>query len=195
MKKIKMTLIIILGAMIISFGIYNIHQQYNITEGGIIGLTLLLHHHMNIPQHILSPILNTFCYVLAIRYLGKKFIAVSLISTISLSVFFKIWETFPPIIKLNNMFIITILGGIFIGVGTGLIIRQGGAGGGDDALALTITKNTNIKISYAYLIMDLTVLLLSFSYLPIKKIFLSVITVTISSFIIEFIKDTKKNNI
>ena len=36
----KKILLILLGAMICTFGIHNIHQRTNITEGGVIGLML-----------------------------------------------------------------------------------------------------------------------------------------------------------
>ena len=40
----KKILLILLGAMICTFGIHNIHQRTNITEGGVIGLMLLVEH-------------------------------------------------------------------------------------------------------------------------------------------------------
>lgn len=35
---------IAVGAGIATFGIHNIHEQTGITEGGVIGMMLLLHH-------------------------------------------------------------------------------------------------------------------------------------------------------
>jgi len=70
-------------------------------------------------------------------------------------------------------------------VGVGLIIRQGGSSGGDDALALTIERLTKWSLSKAYLITDLTVLFLSLTYIPVTGILCSLITVTLSSKLIE----------
>ena len=82
-----------------------------------------------------------------------------------------------------------ILGGIFVGVGVGLIVRQGGSSGGDDALALSISEAFKWKLSRAYLFTDVTVLILSLSYIPISRIVYSLITVTISSNLIDWIKE------
>ena len=71
-----------------------------------------------------------------------------------------------------------------MGIGVGLVVRAGGASGGDDALALIITKATGWKISFSYLFTDVTVLLLSLTYIPITKILCSLITVSVSSFLI-----------
>ena len=78
-----------------------------------------------------------------------------------------------------------VLGGLFVGAGVGLIVRAGGASGGDDALALVIAKITRCPLSRAYLATDLTVLALSASYIPLHKIACSLVTVTVSSFLIE----------
>ena len=59
-----------------------------------------------------------------------------------------------------------------------------GAAGGDDALALVIAKLLHWPVSRAYLFTDLVVLLLSLTYIPLQNIACSLVTVTLSSFII-----------
>ena len=66
----------------------------------------------------------------------------------------------------------------------GLVVRIGGACGGDDALALVVSKLSGVPIARAYLLFDLTVLLLSLSYIPVGNILCSLVTVTISSCLI-----------
>ena len=60
-----------------------------------------------------------------------------------------------------------VLGGCFVGVGVGIIVRQGGSSGGDDALALVISHVTHWRLARAYLFTDLTVLGLSLTYIPV----------------------------
>ena len=74
------------------------------------------------------------------------------------------------------------------GIGVGLIVRQGGSAGGDDALALTISRVTHWRLSRAYLFTDLTVLALSLTYIPVGRIACSLVTVTLSSFLIDRIQ-------
>lgn len=185
----KRILFIMLGTAIGSFGITNIHQRVNITEGGVLGLILLLHHWTGLSPSILSPILDLLCYTLAFRLLGWQFIKVSAFSTISLAAFFRLWESLPPLLPDLTPYPLwaALLGGLFIGVACGLILRQGGSSGGDDALALIITKLLHCRISRSYLATDLSVLLLSLSYIPLERIAYSLITVTVSSFLIDYI--------
>lgn len=186
-KKIKY---IMLGAIIYSFGIYNIHQQTGVTEGGVIGTMLLIHHWIGLEPSIITPILDISCYMFAYKYLGGRFLKISVLSTLSVSFFFKIWEQFPPILPnlSTSPLLAAILGGIFVGVGVGIIVRQGGSSGGDDALALAISKVTHCRLSKAYVFTDFTVLILSLSYIPFSRIVFSIITVTISSYIIDFVQ-------
>ncbi len=185
--------LIVLGAAIASFGLHNIHQQTNITEGGVLGLVLLFNHWLGVSPSAITPILDLICYGLAYRYLGGKFIKISILSTASMSAFFKLWEQFPPMLPDLSPYplLAAVLGGCFVGIGVGLIVRQGGSSGGDDALALVISKVTRWKISRAYLFTDLTVLCLSLSYIPLRRIAFSLVTVTISSFLIDFVQNCR----
>lgn len=182
---------IILGTAIGSFGLYNIHQQTNITEGGVLGLILLLNHWTGVSPSILSPLLDILAYALAFKFLGKDFLKVSIVATLGMAGFFKLWEQFPPILPNLSDYplIAAIAGGMFIGIGSGLIVRQGGSGAGDDALAMTISKITHCRISRAYLATDITVLALSLTYISIQRIGFSLVTVMISSLLIDFIQN------
>ena len=64
---VKKILLILLGAMICSFGIHNIHQRTNITEGGVIGLMLFAEHWLRLSPAYITPILDIACYLLALK--------------------------------------------------------------------------------------------------------------------------------
>ena len=186
----KMLLYIVLGAAITTFGIHNVHQQVGITEGGIMGLMLLLNHWFGLSPAVLTPLLDALCYLLAFQCLGGRFLKISLLSTGSVALFYRLWEQFPNMLPdLSRWPLLAALaGGAFVGVGVGIIIRQGGSAGGDDALALTISRVTRWRLSRAYLFTDLTVLALSLTYIPVGRIACSLVTVTLSSFLIDRIQ-------
>ena len=193
---VKTILFLLLGSIICSFGIHNIHQRTNITEGGIIGLMLLIEHWLKISPAYITPLLDIACYALAFKFLGANFIKLSIIATLFISGFYKIWELFPPMLPdfSSHPLIAAILGGIFVGTGIGIIVRQGGSGGGDDALALTISHALHWKLSCSYLFTDVVVLALSLTYIPVTKIIFSLITVTVSSHLIDWIREYKTQN-
>lgn len=194
----KTTVSIIIGTAITTFGLYNVHQQADITEGGILGLILLLNFWLGMSSSLLSPVLDFLSYLMGFKYLGKEFLKTSIFATLCMAGFFRLWELFPLLLPslADIPFAASVLGGCFIGIGCGLVVRQGASCAGDDALALVISKITGWRISRAYLFTDLTVLILSLSYIPLKRIIYSLITVTISSYLIDFITrfgQTKEN--
>ena len=149
-------------------------------------MTLLLKHWLGITPGITGLCIDSICYFLGYRLLGKEFLKNAVVASVGFSVFYNLYEYFGYVLPnlINMPLLAAIAGGLFVGIGVGLVVREGGASGGDDALALIISKVTKCNIAKAYLFTDLVVILLSISYIPIQKIFYSLITVTLSSFII-----------
>ena len=181
---------LLLGTCILAFGLYNIHRRVGITEGGVLGLVLLLNHDLGIPPWLASPVLDAACYALGWRYLGGDFLRLSVVSTLGVAGFLRLFELFAPLLPDLTALPLAaaLLGGLCVGVGVGLVVRQGGSSGGDDALALVVAKKTGCKLSKAYLATDLTVLLLSLSYIQLSRIAYSLITVTVSSLLIDWVQ-------
>ena len=182
-----------LGSAIQAFGLYNIHSISGVTEGGILGLTLLLHHWFGSSPALSSLVLNAACYILGAAVLGKSFIIMSAVAGGSFSAFYWLFEHFPPLWPgiADMPLLAAIVGALFIGVGVGLGVRMGGASGGDDALAMSIEKLTGIGIQWVYLVEDLVVLTLSLSYIPLRRIAYSLLTVILSGQLIGLVAKKK----
>lgn len=183
-------LIAFLASAFQAFGMYNIHALSGVTEGGVLGATLLIDHWFAISPAVSGFVLNAACYLLGWRTLGKEFIAYSVIAALGFSVGYGICEQFPPLWpEIAQMpMLAAIIGALFIGIGAGLCIRAGGATTGDDALAMSLSHILRIPIERIYLVSDLTVLGLSLSYIPLNKILYSLLTVVLSGQIIGIIQ-------
>ena len=177
-----------------AFGIYNVHALSNVTEGGVLGLTLLLEHWFSLSPAISGFLLTGVCYLIGWRTLGKEFIAYSAFAAVGFSVGYAVCEQFPPLWPgiVGYPLLAAILGALFIGIGAGICIRAGGATTGDDALAMSLSHVLKIPIQWIYLISDLTVLGLSLSYIPLGRIAYSLLTVVLSGQIIGWIQKIKK---
>ncbi|MBC3514907.1 YitT family protein [Neobittarella massiliensis] len=185
-REWKNYLTIMLGAAILAFGIYNVHRQAGITEGGVLGMTLLLDRWFGISPAVGELVMDIICYAVGYKVLGGAFARYSLVATCSFALSYGVYEMFPPLLPdlSAHPLVAAVLGAVFVGVGVGLAVRVGGACGGDDALAMVLAKKLRWPISRCYLSTDLAVLLLSLSYIPLGRIAYSLITVTISSFLI-----------
>lgn len=192
--KISFCLVAFFSAAVQAFGMYNVHAMADVTEGGVLGTTLLLAHWFGISPALSSFVMNVLCYLLGWKTLGKEFIGYSAIAACGYSVCYGICEKFPPLwpgIR-EIPLLAAVVGALFIGIGAGLCVRVGGATSGDDALAMSLSHITKVPIQWIYLISDLMVLGLSMSYIPLKKIGYSLLTVVLSGQIIGIIQKIKR---
>lgn len=175
----------VLGAfasMLLAFGLYHIHAQSAVTEGGILGLSLFFDKTLSLSPAITATVLNLLCYLFGFRVLGREFVIYSAITTATFSISYAVFESFPPLFPTigEHPLLAAIAGALFVGVGCGICVRIGGAPSGDDALAMSASRLLHVPIAWIYLVTDLSVLSLSLVYIPLRKILYSLLTVTLS---------------
>lgn len=120
--KFKGCVLSILGSAILAFGLYNVHSLSDVTEGGVLGMTLLLDRWFGISPSISGLVLNLVCYAFGWKMLGKMFIFYSAVSTAGFSLVYKICEQFPPALApacMDQPLVAAIAGAVFVGVGSG----------------------------------------------------------------------------
>ena len=184
--KFNYVLLSLLGSAILALGLCHIHAYSDVTEGGVLGLTLWLDHHLHISPAFSGLLLNVACYALGWKYLGKPFLLYSAISSVNFSLAYKLFEQFdtffPHLVK--SALLSAIVGALFVGVGAGLCVLVGGAPSGDDAIAMALSKRLHTGIQRIYLLSDLSVLALSLTYITMQKILFSLLTVILSGQVI-----------
>ena len=190
-RAIINSIITFLSSAFLAFGLYNVHSLSGVTEGGVLGMTLLLEHWFHISPAFSGAIMNGLCYLMGWKLMGKTFLKYSIIAAMSFSFSYKVYELYPPLWpELANMpLLAAFLGAIFVGLGAGICVRIGGAPGGDDALAMSISHVTGWKIQWVYLLTDMIVLGLSLSYIPVRKIGYSIATVLLSGQLIGIVQN------
>ena len=195
--KVKNCVAALLGSAILAFGLYNVHSMSGVTEGGVLGMTLLLHYWFDISPAVSGFIMNMACYFFGWKQLGREFIGYSIVAGGGFSIFYAIFEQFEPLWPqlAETPLTAALLGAVFVGVGVGISVKAGGAPGGDDALAMAVSHMLHCKIEVVYLVSDLLVLALSISYIPVHRLFYSLLTVMLSGQIIGIVQRIgKKHN-
>ena len=191
-KNIKFSrcMVAALGSVILAFGLYHVHSFSGVTEGGVLGLTLLLDHWLHLSPSITAFVFNAACFLFGWRVLGREFVVYSIVATAAFSGSYAVFEQMTPLWPgLYAMpLLAAIVGAAFVGVGAGLSVWAGGASGGDDALAMALSHMTRRPIEQIYLITDLVVLGLSLTYIPLSRIAYSLLTVVLSGQIVGLIQ-------
>lgn len=121
--------------------------------------------------------------LVGIIFFGKSFGTRSLFAALSFAAFFRLYELFPPIMPsfAQLPWLAALLGGILLGLGEGILLKNKIASGFDSSVALVVESKFRIPVSLWYLVTDSLVLLASLSYLPIMRLFYTFFTVLVSN--------------
>lgn len=96
-REIRNCMVAILSSSFLAFGLYHVHSLSGVTEGGVLGMTLLLDHWFGISPAFSGFVMNVLCYCLGWKLMGKEFLEYSIVATASFSVSYRIYEQFPYI--------------------------------------------------------------------------------------------------
>lgn len=188
----KRLCMVTIGTFILSFGIYNFYYQNGITEGGVLGILLILKNMFGVEVSISNILIDGILILIGFKVLGKEFFGYTLFASFAFSVIYGILEKVGFLVTVNNDLMAAILGGASVGIGCAIIMNAGGASGGDDALAIVLSKLLRFRIGIIYLISDVSVLLLSLAYLPMRSMMYSIVAVVISGQVIDLLYKEKK---
>ena len=184
---IKKLCLMTIGTFILSFGVYNFYYQNSITEGGVLGILLILKNLFDVNPSISNVIIDGLLILLGFKFFGKEFFGFTIFASLCFSTMYAICEKVGFLVKINNNIIAAILGGLCVGVGCSIIMNAGGASGGDDVLAIVLSKISKWRIGVIYLLTDISVLLLSLVYLPLDTMVYSIIAVITSGQVIDLL--------
>ena len=163
--------------------------------GGITGVGQIVNHLLPwAPIGTVVILLNIPLFLLGWRLLGRGFVWRSIVAGGAFSLFYAVFEQFPILFPelAEHPLIAAVAGAMFVGMGVGLCVRAGGAPGGDDALSMSLEHVTHLPIQWIYLISDLIVLGLSLTYIPLRRILYSLLTVILSGQLIGIVQRAGK---
>ena len=148
LSTIKTLIYIIIGATVFGVGVQGFIVPHQLLSGGISGLSLIIYY---ITQGVLSLgainfLLNIPVLYAAWRWLGRWHLGVTLFGTLFMSVIINVLAPLSTLELTHNPIIGGILGGLFSGLGLGIVYRGGGNTGGIDPIALIIRNRFGLQI-------------------------------------------------
>ncbi|MBQ5151771.1 YitT family protein [Macrococcoides caseolyticum] len=183
---------ILIGAFIFSFGIVNFNMTNELTEGGFTGIALILYHLFGTSPALMNLIFNIPLFFVGYKLLGRLSFIYTLTGTLSVSLFLWLCERYPMHIDLKeDLLLASLFGGVFIGVGLGIIFRFGGTTGGVDILARLMKKYFDIAMGRTMFAFDCLVLIAT--YITIGDYIITMYTlvcVFVGARVIDIIQDS-----
>ena len=142
----------LLGAFIVAVALEMFLIPNKIIDGGVIGISMMASYLTNWNLGLLIFCINIPFMLVALRALGKKFILNTFLATALLSVATNIVVNLNPVT--DDLLLATIFGGIFLGLGVGLILRNTASLDGTEMLSIVLSKRLKI-ISVGELLMGM----------------------------------------
>ena len=151
---------IALGALLLAIGVNLFLLPFKISSGGVSSIATVFYYLFKIPLSVTTIIFNALLFIFSFKFLEKSSIIKTVAGIIFLSVFLQITSFIPPYTE--DLFIATVIGGVLIGAGVGLVIRQEASTGGSDFAALMLGRIfPHIPVAVMIMIIDCAIVVLS----------------------------------
>ncbi|GGN60915.1 MULTISPECIES: YitT family protein [Oceanobacillus] len=187
-KKILRALAVVIGAFITAYGLESVLIPNNVSDGGVTGLSIVASQLFGLPLGILLAVLNIPFIYLGYKQIGKSFAIYSVLGIASLAYGTSIMHHIPIIVQ-GDTLLITVVGGIIIGFGIGLALRNGGALDGIDMLAVLLSRKLPFGTSDLILFLNLFVFVIVSFVFGLQGAFLSAIAYYIASRVIPIVEE------
>ncbi|MEG0368296.1 MAG: YitT family protein, partial [Coprobacillus sp.] len=153
---------------------------------GATGLSLILGQFVSINYATLVFFINMVMLVIGFFVLGKKFAAGTVLSSFIFPLFLALFESMPQLQNItNDIMLASIYSGIFTGLGVGIVLRLGYSTGGMDVPPIIVNKKTGISVAIAMNVLDTIILLGQVSFSSFEGILYGIITVLITTFVLD----------
>ncbi|MDO5726035.1 MAG: YitT family protein [Tissierellia bacterium] len=187
-NRIKRFLLINIGIVLVSCGMYFFFLPWNLAAGGVTGLSVVIADWVPIGVGPIMLIINIVLFGLAFLFLGRDFGARTVYSSFAISFFVWVLERiFPNPTSLTGDIMLELIFGIVLsGVGIGIVFNQNASTGGTDIVGKLLNKYIGIDFGQGVQICDFLITLLAAYNFGIKIGLYSLFGVLINGIIIDY---------
>ena len=154
-RMVIRTIMVILGAIIMALGLELFLVPNHIMDGGIVGVSIITSHLLDVPLGIFIFILNLPFIFLGYKQIGKTFALSTGLGITVLSISTIILHNFEPFT--SDTLLATVFGGIVLGVGVGIVIRYGGSLDGTEILAILFNRKLPFSVGEVIMFFNLII--------------------------------------
>lgn len=152
---IKRILMIIIGGILMAMGIELFLVPNQLLDGGIVGISIILSHLLNVQLGLFIFLLNIPFFFIGYKQIGKTFALSTTLGITVLSISTYILHPFEPFTE--DLLLATVFGGMVLGIGVGLVIRYGGSLDGTEILAILFSSNTAFSVGEIIMFFNLII--------------------------------------
>ncbi|ASN04486.1 hypothetical protein CFK40_05410 [Virgibacillus necropolis] len=185
-KEINEIILIIIGSFIFAFGINYFAIPNRLSEGGIIGITVVTYYLFEWSPGIVNFVLNAILVAVGYKLFSKQVIVYTIISIVASSIFLHLTVDVGEYLN-GDTLLAALFAGVTIGIGLGLIFRAGGTSGGSAIIAQVANQRLGWGIGKGVLVVDIIVIAGSVFIIGQEKAMYTLISVYVGAKIIDII--------
>ncbi|MBQ6819848.1 MAG: YitT family protein [Clostridium sp.] len=179
-------ILIFLGCIIASLGINLFLANAQLLSGGATGVALILQYIYEIPSGITLFILNIPLFILSYKKLNKKFTLYSAIGMVSSSISLMITKPLSSLVKVDDLLLYCIYGGVLCGIGYALVFSRNGSTGGIDIITMILRKKySNFEIGKLSFAINCIIVIISAIIFGLPKALYTFISMFIQSVVLD----------
>ena len=188
-QTIRKIILIIIGAAITAYGLEAVLIPNSVIDGGVTGVSIMgATLFDNLPLGLFLFILNIPFVYLGYKQVGRTFAIMSVIGIASLSVGTVLMHDIAPILSEKDPLLVVASGGILLGVGIGIVLRNGGALDGSEVLAVLISRKVPFSVGDIILIINVFIFTLAAFVYDLESALYSALTYYIAKTVIDIVQ-------
>lgn len=171
-------LLVLAGNTLYALGVALFVLPTGLITGGTTGLGLVAQNYLRIPLPAFVAVFNVAMFLLGLAVLGKVFALTTVISSFYYPFILAVFQGAIGDTHLtDDPLLATILAGVMIGAGMGIVIRAGASTGGMDIPPLVLQKKLKIPVSLSLYAFDCCVLLLQALFSNVEQVLYGLVLV------------------
>lgn len=172
------------GIVSASIGLKGFLLPNGFYDGGAMGISLLLHHLLNLELSLFIVLVNIPFVLFGFRQISHEFAVKSGIAIFLLAVV--IFFIHIPVIT-NDKLLISIFGGMFLGAGIGLSIRGGAVIDGTEVLAIQVSRKSSLSVGDVIALFNIMLFSIVAFLINFETAMYSILTYVAASKAVDFI--------
>ena len=179
-----------IAAFIVAFALECILLPNKVIDGGVIGISMMINYVTKANLGLVIFLLNIPFIFLAWTNLGKMFVLQTFYSVSMLALATNLFAGMHHPVILNELLLVVIFGGIILGFGVGLILRNSASLDGTEILSIKLSKKFSFLTIGEFLMgMNLLIYTASAFVFDLKQALYSILTYFVASKAIDAVID------
>jgi uncharacterized membrane-anchored protein YitT (DUF2179 family) len=156
LEILRRVFFIMLGAVLVGVALEIFLVNNSIIDGGVTGISIMSSYLTGLPLGVFIFLINLPFLIVGYKTIGKTFALSTLLGITSLALTTALLHKYQPFTQ--EVFLAAVFGGIFLGAGTGIVIRAGGSLDGSEIVAILVNKKLPFSVGETVMFINLFIL-------------------------------------